>query len=125
MIACYHGRVSDVYALVRSIRDQQLSRNRHFDEHATVNGAEARRVHRFLRAIERDLLAAAEIEVEREADSRWRISMRFPSVRLRRMVSLSEGERAILVENPRVAALLAAETGRYRAAAAAADSGNR
>jgi hypothetical protein len=96
--------VSDVYALVRSIRDKRLPRNRYFDEHATKSGTEARRVNRFLRAIEKDLLAAEEVEVERDARSRsWRITMRFPSVRLHRVVSLTEDEHAILLEEPQLA----------------------
>jgi hypothetical protein len=97
--------VSDVYALVRSIRDKRLPRNRHFDEHATKSGAEARRVHRFLRGVERDLLAAQAVDVVRDG-ARWRVTMRFPSVRLRRVVSLTLDEHAILVEDPRVAELL-------------------
>ena len=97
--------MSDVYALVRSIRDKRLPRNRHFDEHATPRGAEARRVHRFLRGVERDLMAAETVDVARE-DTHWRVTMRFPSVRLRRVVSLTPDEHAILVEDPRVAQLL-------------------
>jgi len=102
--------VPDVYALVREIREKRLPRNRNFDAHATADGVEARRVHRFLRGIEKDLLAAEEVAVEADAgpgkSGPWRITMRFPSVRLRRIVSLTHGERAILLENPRVAQLL-------------------
>jgi hypothetical protein len=98
--------VPDVYALVREIREKRLPRNRNFDVHATAGGAEARRVHRFLRGIEKDLLAAEEVVVETDANGQWRITMRFPSVRLRRVVSLTNGERAILLEDPRVAPLL-------------------
>jgi len=97
--------VSDVYALVREIRDKRLPRNRFFEAHATTGGAEARRVHRFLRAVEKDLLAADQVEVER-AGAGWRVTMRFPSVRLSRVVVLSPDEHAILVEDPRVAWLL-------------------
>ncbi len=97
--------MSDVYALVREIRDQRLPRNRFFDEHATAGGAEARRLHRFLRAVEKDLLAADQVEVEKEA-ARWRITMRFPAVRFQRVVHLTRDEHAILVEDPRVARLL-------------------
>jgi len=96
--------VSDVYALVREIREKRWPRNRFFEAHATPGGAEARRVHRFLRAVEKDLLAADQVEVEREAAG-WRITMRFPSVRLSRVVVLSRDEHAILVEDPRVARL--------------------
>ena len=97
--------MSDVYALVREIREKRWPRNRFFDAHATARGAEARRVHRFLRAVERDLLTAEQVVVEREAD-RWRITMRFPSVRLSRVVLLGADEHALLVEDPRVARLI-------------------
>jgi hypothetical protein len=102
--------VPDVYALVREIREKRLPRNRNFDAYETADGAEARRLHRFLRGIERDLLAAEEVSVEPPQENgqkrQWRITMRFPSVRLRRIVSLTEDERAILLEDPRVALLL-------------------
>lgn len=97
---------SDVYALVREIREKRLPRNRFFDEHATPGGAEARRLHRFLRAVEKDLLAAEEVEVTRDAAS-WRVTMRFPSVRLSRVVVLSSDDYAILVaEDGRLRQLL-------------------
>ena len=105
--ACYHERVSDVYALVRSIREKRWARNRNFDEHATPTGAQARRVHRFLAGIERDVLEAEDVEVERahgaDGSGVWRVTMRFPSVRLHRVVSLTDGEHAILVEDARLA----------------------
>ncbi len=101
------SEVHDVYALVREIREKRLPRNRNFDAHDTAHGAEARRVHRFLKGIEKDVLAADQVEVE-EANGQWRITMRFPSVRLRRIVALTEAERAILLEDPRVASLLRA-----------------
>jgi hypothetical protein len=97
--------VTDVYALVRELRESRFPRNRFFDAHASNSGAEARRVHRFLRAVERDLARAAQIEVNREG-ARWRVTMRFPSVRLSRVVLLSGDEHAILVENPALARLL-------------------
>ena len=99
--------MNDVYALVRSLRERRFPRNRFFDAHATVSGAEARRVHRFLRGIERDLLTAQEVRVRIEG-ARWLVTMTFPSVRLHRVVSLTAAEHAILVEDPRVAALLSA-----------------
>jgi len=101
--------VNDVYALVRSLRENRFPRNRHFDEHATVHGAEARRVNRFLRAVEKDVLAADQVEVQREPEEEgggWRVTLRFPSVRLCRVVSLTPDEHAILVEDPRIAARL-------------------
>jgi hypothetical protein len=97
--------VSDVYALVRSIRANRWPRNRHFDEHATPDGVAARRLNRFLRAIERDLLRAARVEVRRDADG-FVISMEFPEVRLTRKVALSAEEHALLVEDQRLRPLL-------------------
>jgi hypothetical protein len=94
-----------VYALVRSIRDRSFSRNRNFDEHATVNGARARRVHRFLQGVERDLLAADHVELL-TADDGYRLTLSFPSLRMSRMVSLSADDYAILIEDACVAARL-------------------
>jgi hypothetical protein len=97
--------VSDVYALVRSIRANRFPRNRHFDEHATPEAAEARRVNRFLRGVERDLLAASEVRVRREG-VRYAVSMKFPEVRLTRRVVLGPEEHALLVEDARLGPLL-------------------
>jgi hypothetical protein len=99
------SQVHDVYALVREIREQRFPRNRNFDVYETAFGAKARRVHRFLRGIEKDLLNADEVEVE-HLDGQWRVTMRFPAVRLRRLVCLTDDERAILVEDPRLSPLL-------------------
>ena len=99
--------MSDVYALVRSIRENRLPRNRHFDAHATPEGREARRVVRFLRGVERDLRAAADVRITRR-DGGYALEMRFPSVRGKRVVSLTEGEHALLVEDPVLAARLGA-----------------
>jgi hypothetical protein len=98
--------VTDVYALVRSLRNQQLSRNRHFDEHNTDRGARARRVHRFLIGLSRDLLDARDVRIRRIA-SGYRISMTFPTVRVTREVLLTDGEHALLLEDQRLASLLA------------------
>src|SRR5262249_29360494 len=104
--AWYHLRVSDVYALVRSIRENRLPRNRHFEEHQAPLAAEARRLHRFLRAVERDLRAASSIEVAAGEAGGVVVKMRFPEVRLSRVVSLTPEEHALLVEDARVARLL-------------------
>jgi hypothetical protein len=98
--------VSDVYAIVREIRENRLPRNRNFDVHAQPIGEEARRLHRFLRGVERDLAAATHIEVVR-GEAGYTVSLTFPSVRLTRVVSLSQEEYALLVEDPTNAARLA------------------
>jgi hypothetical protein len=99
--------VSDVYALVRSLRAATWSRNQHFDAHATPTGAEARRLHRFLRALERDLHAADAVSVRRR-DGSYEVKMSFPAVRLERVVTLRHEEHALLVEDARLAARLGA-----------------
>jgi len=99
--------VNDVYALVRSLRAATWPRNRHFDAHATPTGAEARRLHRFLRALERDILAADSVNVRHGSDGIV-VRLAFPSVRLERVVTLSPEEHAMLVEDARIAARLAA-----------------
>ena len=103
--------MSDVYAIVRSIREKRFPRNRFFDEHKTEASVEARRVHRFLRAVERDVLVAREVRVQCKRPG-YELSLGFPDVRLTRVVSLTEEEYALLVEEPRVAERLRALEGR-------------
>jgi hypothetical protein len=97
--------VNDVYALVRSLRAATWPRNRHFEDHATPKGAEARRLHRFLRAVERDVRAADSVHVVRR-DGGVVVTMTFGAVRLSRVVALSPEELELLVEDPAVAARL-------------------
>jgi hypothetical protein len=97
--------VNDVYALVRSLRAATWPRNRHFEAHATPTGAEARRLHRFLRAIERDLRTADSVRVV-PRDGGATVTMTFGAVRLSRVVALSPEELALLVEDPEIAARL-------------------
>lgn len=95
--------MNDVYDLVRSLRAATWPRNRHFDAHATATGAEARRLHRFLRAVERDVLAADSVRVRAEGDGVVVIEMAFEAVRLSRVVSLTREEHALLVEDKKIA----------------------
>ncbi len=97
--------MNDVYDLVRSLRAATWPRNRHFDAHATEAGAEARRLHRFLRAVERDLLAADHVTM-REHEGGIVVEMAFDAVRLSRVVSLTRQEHALLVEDAQIAARL-------------------
>jgi hypothetical protein len=97
--------VNDVYALVRSLRHNRLPRNRHFEVHATPSGQAARRLHRFLRAIERDVMAADAVSV-RPRDGGVVVELEFGSLRLTRAVSLTHEELALLVEDPRLSARL-------------------
>ena len=111
MIACYHDRVNDVYDLVRSLRAATWPRNRHFDAHATPTGAEARRLHRFLRGVERDVRTADTVRVRAASDGAVTVEMAFGAVRLSRVVTLSRQEHALLVEDPDMARRLTPEAG--------------
>lgn len=100
--------MNDVYALVRSLRAATWPRNRHFEAHATATGAAARRLHRFLRAVERDLRNADSVRVRRN-EGGVVVEMAFGAVRLSRAVQLSQEELELLVEDPEIAARLVAE----------------
>ena len=103
--------MNDVYALVRSLRAATWPRNRHFEAHATPTGAEARKLHRFLRGVERDVRAADSVRVRRAADGAVTIEMAFGAVRLSRVVTLTAEEHALLVEDAQMAARLTPENG--------------
>jgi pyridoxine 5'-phosphate synthase PdxJ len=111
VIACYHDRVNDVYALVRSLRAATWPRNRHFDAHATPTGAQARRLHRFLRGVERDVRSADSVRVRRSDGGVVTVEMAFGAVRLSRVVTLTPEEHALLVEDADMAARLRPEHG--------------
>ncbi len=98
-MACYHDYVNDVYALVRSLRAASWPRNRHFEAHATELGQEARRLHRFLRGLERDVATADRVLVRAHAD-RFVVKLEFDTLKLERVVTLTPEEHAILSEIP-------------------------
>jgi hypothetical protein len=98
--------VNDVYALVRSLRDKRFPRNRYFDEHATPSGIAARRLHRFLRAVERDILNADCVVVRARAEGGIAVELSFAAVRFSRRVMLTADEHALIVEDARIAARL-------------------
>lgn len=91
--------MSDVYALVRSIRARRLPRNRHFDAHDTRQAAEARRWARLFRALERDLAAASSVELLK-SEAGYELKLAFPTVRLSRSVFLTDEELALLSDDP-------------------------
>jgi hypothetical protein len=97
--------VNDVYDLVRSLRQERWPRNRHFEAHATKAGAMARRLHRFLRAVERDVRVADSVRVVAN-DEGVTLEMAFLAVRLARAVQLTKDELALLLEDPEIAARL-------------------
>jgi hypothetical protein len=96
-----------VLALVRSIRAERLPRNRHFDVHQSVEGHAARRLHRFLRGVERDLMRAHGVGVSAAGDQ-LHITLEFPEVRSRRVVALTPEEFALIVEDAALRERLAA-----------------
>jgi len=98
--------VSDVHAIVRSLRARRFPRNRNFEAHQSRASIEARRLHRFLRGVERDLAAAERVTVARAPAGRFLVEMRFPSVRLTRAVLLTVDDLALLRETPGIADLL-------------------
>jgi hypothetical protein len=95
-----------IYAMVRSLRRNELPRNRHFDAHAGADGAAARRIHRFLRGVERDLRLATRIELTDGEEGQRVLTLELGEVRLRRVVALSPTEFSILAENAENAAFL-------------------
>jgi hypothetical protein len=103
-----------VYDLVRSLRANALPRNRHFDAHASATGAAARRIHRFLRGVERDLRLATTIQLETGEGGQRLLTLEFAAVRLRRVVALSPAEYSILAENEENAIYLAPNGGAAR-----------
>jgi hypothetical protein len=98
--------VSDVYALVRDLKENRFPRNRNFDAHTHPMSEEARRLLRFLRGIERDVLGAKEVRVVRADGGSYTLTLAFPAVRLTRVVSLTPGEYGLLVEDEALAARL-------------------
>lgn len=95
-----------VYEMVRSLRANALPRNRHFDVHASAAGAAARRIHRFLRGVERDLRHATTVRIDAGEGGQRVLTLEFARVRLRRVVSLTSAEYSILAENAENAAVL-------------------
>jgi len=100
--------MSNVYAVLKSLRANELPRNRHFEFHRTPEAAAARRLHRFLRGLERDVLRASHVELmpAEQPGAQRLLSMEFAAVRSTRRVWLNDEEYALLVENPKVATRL-------------------
>jgi hypothetical protein len=98
--------VSDVYALVRSLRRNELPRNQNFELHATAIAAAARRLARFLRGIERDVRAATDIQLLEVDETQWQIRMQFSRIALERVVCVNAVELGLLCENAEIAARL-------------------
>jgi hypothetical protein len=87
-----------------------LSRNRAYDELSSPLARRARRVEKWLRGLERDLRAGARVAVERR-EGGFRVSVDFPSVRVRREVFLRDEEHALLCGDPQLAEVLSPTQG--------------
>jgi hypothetical protein len=97
-----------VLELVARMRREAFSRNRNFDvfERAETEAKHARRIWRYLRSLEADLMAnrsrigsGVNLRVERRADGGRRITIEVPEVRMRRTAILSAEEYALLREH--------------------------
>ncbi len=93
--------------MVRSLRRRELPRNRHFALHDSPVGTQARKLHRFLRAIEGDLERSNDVTARIEGGG-CLLTMRFAAVRLTRVVSLSAADLQLLAENPKIESILKA-----------------
>jgi hypothetical protein len=97
----------EIYRLVRDLRAARLPRNRHFEVHATDEARAARRIHRFLRAVERDLRRSSEVRVSRRPDGSVRLELGIPALQARRTIELSANAHAVLLEDTETASVLA------------------
>jgi len=107
--------VTNVLELVARMRREAFSRNRHFDafSQADEETTRARRLWRYLRALEHDLVAIAprvgmgvHLVIEPRAEGGRRITIEVPEVRMRRVALLSAEEYGLLREHPDARALL-------------------
>jgi hypothetical protein len=104
---------SSVLELVARMRRDAFSRNRNFDAFANADAdtARARRLWRYLRSLEHDLVAAGakqnvSIRVELVDAEKHRITIEVPEVRIRRTAIVSHEELELLREHPDARALL-------------------
>ena len=90
--------------LVARMRRESFSRNRNFEvfAHADGESLEARRLWRYLRSLERDLIAyaTANLRVELRAGGGHRITIEVPEVRMKRTALVTAEEYALLREHP-------------------------
>ena len=102
--------VEEIYRLVRALRASRLPRNRHFEVHASESGRAARRIHRFLRGVERDLRRSQDVRVACHENGSVRIELAMPALQARRTVELDAEAHAVLLEEPDIAAVLRRNT---------------
>jgi len=94
-----------VYAILEALRRGRLSRNRNFAAFSDPAAKKAQRVHRRLRALERELAApgiAVRVERTNVATDTFAITLERPAVRLRRIAYVEGVELAFLCEDPRL-----------------------
>jgi hypothetical protein len=104
--------VTNVLELVARMRRDAFSRNRNFDAFASADtdAARARRLWRYLRSLEKDLVNAGAkdgVSIRLESlDDKHRITIEVPQVRIRRTAIVSHEELELLREHPDARALL-------------------
>ena len=101
--------------LVARMRRDAFSRNRNFDAFARADdeGMLARRLWRYLRSLERELVSygprlglGVRLGIEHRPEGGRRILIEVPEVRMRRVAVLSAEEYALLREHPDARAVL-------------------
>lgn len=99
--------MSELYHLVKRLREEGLSRNRDFDALSQPIARRARRIDRWLRGLERDLRRSASVTVT-PVDCGAHIVLAMPALSSRREVVITREELALLARDPVLAALLGA-----------------
>ena len=100
--------MAEIYELVRALRGAVLPRNRNFDAYASAAGKRARRIHRFLLSVEKDLARAESVTATEGADGALELTLMLPSLGLRRTVQLDRHARTLLLESTQAQERLAA-----------------
>lgn len=95
--------MEEIYDLVRALRDERLPRNRHFELHRSAAAKKARRLHRFLRAVERDLLRSSKVRVSRREGGGVRIELALETLRVTRVIELEPRAHSLLLEDRSIA----------------------
>ncbi len=99
--------MDETYELVRALRAAKLPRNRNFEAYATPAGKRARRIHRFLLGVERDLARADGVSAEESVGGSLELTLTLPAFSLRRVVQLDVHARALVFGSPTTQARLA------------------
>lgn len=85
--------------LIRRLREEPgFSRNRNFEELSGPEAAQARRILRRLAGLRKDLEVAGSVELREDEDGHV-LTLRFPTVRAKRITRLSREEHELLLGN--------------------------